>query len=743
MNKTLILGSGYLSNNLKKKIKNSEIYSAKQLYENLKYINNGTKYNLIINSFYSSKQLNNLTNYENFIIKSFLEVSKVLDKLNYKKINKVIYTSSSSVYGSIIDNSEQKDNLNRNLYSYTKLCCENLIKNFCDKNNLNYIITRVFNCYGKNNKFSIINKILTVINNNNYLEVYNGGNSIRDFIHVDDVAKIYNILIRDFKKGVFDIGTGKGIKISDLLNTLNFPKKKIKFKKNFNQEVDFSVANLSTFQEKLKNFKFKKVEDFFDNYSKKRIIKKYISNNVNQLTPYENNVVVYGAGYAGKKIAKKIIQNKNQNLLYFIDDDPKKIGKFLFKKKIISLDQLLKVKNQIRINKILIAIPSLDQSETLKIYEKIYTITENISSLPNKEYFRNKAINLTDLIEINVEEILNRKIFQINFKNLNRYKNKTVLITGGAGSIGSEICKQLLILNPKKIIIIDQSEYNIYLLNQKINNKKIHTYLLDINNTKILRNIILKNKVNFIFHAAAYKHVNLLENNQIVGIKNNLIGTLSVLKSIKKLKINFTLISTDKAVYPKNILGITKRASELVALNCALKKNFIKSKINIVRFGNVFGSQGSAIETFVNQIKNQKDLTLTSYNMKRYFMSIREACNLVLQSAILDYQNKIFVLEMGNQIKIFSLIKKILKFYGKSEKEYKIKIIGRNSGEKSSEKLAYSKKMTKTQINNLLVSNENIKKIKNMEKEIKNIENCIQENNTVKAISVVKKIIRN
>ena len=366
-----------------------------------------------------------------------------------------------------------------------------------------------------------------------------------------------------------------------------------------------------------------------------------------------------------KKIAKDLITKKNQNLMYFIDDNKKKIGKSIYGKKIISLEQLIKLSKKIKIDKILIAIPSLKENKVFDIYNKIFPITKNISSLPNKEYFKKKNVNFDDLIDLNVEEILNRKIFQINFKKLNRYQNKTILVTGGAGSIGSEICKQLILCKPRKIIVIDQSEYNIYLLNKKISSDKIQSYLTDINNTTILRDIIIKKKVDFIFHAAAYKHVNLLEKNELAAIKNNFIGTLSILRAIKGLSLNLSIISTDKAVFPKSILGITKRASEIIASNFSKNFAYKKTKINIVRFGNVFGSQGSAIETFVDQIKNQKEITITSFNMKRYFMSIREACNLVIQSSALELKDKIFILEMGEQIKIIDLIKKILDFLKK------------------------------------------------------------------------------
>lgn len=736
----IIIGNGYLSKNLNKKIKNSKIYSANELARNIKLINNLKKYNLIINSFYSSRELNNLESYENFINKSFLELSKVLDLINPKKINKIIYTSSSAVYGSIIDNSEVKDNLNRNLYSYAKLYCENLIKNFCNKHNKNFIIARVFNLYGEKNNFSILNKIADSLKNNKKITIHNKGVSIRDFINVKDVGKIYNLLLKEFKQGIFDVGTGKGIKIIDLINKLNIPKNKIILKKASNQEIDFSVANLNNYNKKIKSIKFSSIEKFFKIKNKKLII--YEAKDSNRLIPEINNVVIYGAGYAGKKIARKILKNKKENLIYFVDDDFKKVGNYIYKKKIISFNQLLSFKRKFNVDKILIAIPSLTNSERSKLYEKLMPITSSISSLPNKDYFRNKSINLNDLVEIDVEEILNREIFQISNKNIAKYAQKTVLITGGGGSIGSEICKQLQNSYVKKIIIIDNSEYNLYSLDLNYSNKKIISYLNDINDTEFIRNIIIKNKVNYIFHAAAYKHVGLLESNQGSALKNNFIGTLSVLRATKGLNVNLSIISTDKAVFPKNLLGITKRASEIIALNYGITKNFRNSKINIVRFGNVFGSKGSAIETFIKQIKNQRDITLTSYNMKRYFMSIREACNLVIQSAVLGYRNKIFTLEMGKQIKIFSLIKKILKFYNIKENQINIKIIGPKPGEKISERLSFSKNKIKTKIPKLYISVEKKIKIKNLEKKMENIEQFIESKKINKALSEIKLFLK-
>ncbi len=437
-----------------------------------------------------------------------------------------------------------------------------------------------------------------------------------------------------------------------------------------------------------------------------------------------NNLAIYGAGFAGKKIAKKIIEYKKQKIIFFVDDDIKKIGKKLFNIKIISLKELLRKEN---IGKILISIPSLNQEKITEIYKKLLPVTKNISVLPGKEYFKNKNINLEDLIDIKIEEILNRKIFQPSRKFLNKYKNKNIMITGGAGSIGSEICSQLLLLNPKKIFIIDQSEYNLYQLNLKFNSKKIVCKLIDINDSFILSKILKRNKIDYVFHTAAYKHVKFLEANPLIAIKNNTLGTISILEACRNLKINLTIISTDKAVEPKSILGLTKRASEILCLNMLKYKEFNKVNVNVVRFGNVFGSQGSAVETFVNQIKNNQNITLTSYKMKRYFMSIREACNLVIQSSILGYNGKIFVLNMGKQIRIIELIKKLLKLYNKNEKDFIIKEIGIFKGEKISEKLSYSLMKTKTKVKNLFISKEKIIKLNNSKNIIDNLKKLLKK----------------
>ena len=229
---TYILGSGYLSNNLKKKITSSKIFSAKDFIKNINHINRKKKINLIINSSYSVNKLNYFHSYKSFINKSIFEISKILDLLNPSIINKIIYTSSSSVYGSIRNDKDITEHNNRGIYAALKLSVESMIKNFCYKNNIKLSICRIFNMYGRNDNFSIIKKLDLARKNKFKLIIYNKGNSIRDFIHIDDVAVIYKNLLKTnnlFK--VYDIGTGKGLNIIEIINKVEINRDNIFFEK--------------------------------------------------------------------------------------------------------------------------------------------------------------------------------------------------------------------------------------------------------------------------------------------------------------------------------------------------------------------------------------------------------------------------------------------------------------------------------------------------------------------------------
>ena len=248
MYKTYIIGTGYLSSKLIKKIKNAEIVSAQKFILRLDSLNKDKKkFNLIINSFYSARKLSNLTSYKLFVEKSLFQISEIFDSLNPKLINKIIYTSSSSVYGSIGGKANIIDKNNRYIYSSLKISAENLVKNFSNKNKINFDICRVFNLYGVKDNFSIISKLLECKKTKSNIKIYNDGASIRDFIHVDDVVQIYIKLLNLKESNIFDIGTGKGIKIKDILINLNLSNKKIKFVKEKTLKLIALLPTIQTF----------------------------------------------------------------------------------------------------------------------------------------------------------------------------------------------------------------------------------------------------------------------------------------------------------------------------------------------------------------------------------------------------------------------------------------------------------------------------------------------------------------
>ena len=724
--KTIILGKrSFLSRRLDLKISSSVVFNYNEFKSFI--LNNKEKFNLIINSFYPSSKLDKIKSYNDFYNQSIGNISEVLDKIDPKKINKVIYTSSASIYGSISERQYENDNNNRSLYSSTKLLNEILLNNFCKKKKIQLIIARVFNMYGADDNFSIIQKLIKANKNNQKIIINNEGNMVRDFIHVDDVCKIYSKCLKLKKSLLFDVGTGYGTKIIDILSFLKISKKNIIFKKNKIDEIDHSIANISNIKKNFKNFSFLKIENFLKKETKFKKNKNHLikvkKDSTNTINNYLNGSVVYGCGFAGKKIAQKLIKLNNRSISYFVDDNKNLIGKKYLGKKIISCNDLITISKKKIISNIIIAIPSMPDEKLMSLHTKLFPLTLSITALPNKQNLLKKnEVTIQDLKNLELSDILNRKIFNIDKKSVKNFNNKCILVTGGAGSIGSEISQQLLKANPSKLIIIDNSEYSLFKIKQKLGtNRNIKYILLDINRKKQIKKIIKINKVKYIFHAAAYKHVNFLEENLISAVRNNIISTISLLESIKNTDINLIIISTDKAVEPINVLGMTKRASEIIALTMSKEADFKSSNISIVRFGNVFGSAGSAIEIFKNQIKNDEPITLTNIKMKRFFMSIREACNLVLKASQLKHSSSIFILKMGKSIKIIDIINKMFDLMKKENQKLKIKIIGKFKAEKINEKLT-NKKLKNTSINEISITRDKILSYRKVQSFLKNLD---------------------
>ena len=714
MTHNIIIGKrSFLSLSLKKINKKNIILSTHDLSDKsiIKKINQYKKVNLVFNNFYPSSKLNFLKyqDYDEFKKLSIQPILDLFKNINVKKINKIIYTSSSSVYGLIENlNSETKDKFNRELYSSFKLACEKIIINFANKNNKKYYILRLFNTYGnKNDHFSFIEKLLRAKNKTNIFLI-NNGSSIRDFIHLNDIAKIYNqILEKNIKKGIYDLGTGKGSLIKDIVELVNINKKKIT-KINQIEEIQNSVADINSLIKQIGNFKFVNLNFFIKknikNYNKIKIIseRKIVNKKIK-----ETGVVIYGGGHAGKQIFKDLITN-NENVLFIVDDDVKKQNTIYENCPIISYQNLLKLKNFKNIKTIYLAIPSLGKGKKETILKKIKNNFFDVRFLPEKKFLLSDQISLNDLNINEINNILNRK--QIKIKKIKKLNKKVTLVTGAGGTIGSEICRQLIQQKVKKIIAIDKSEIAIYNLKNELGNSVISYKLIDINDQYFLEKLIIREKIDFIFHAAAYKHVNILEKNIFPAVKNNIFSTYNVCYLAKKHSCEMIFISTDKAANPKSILGYSKRFAEKICeyFNTFKSKDFIK----IVRFGNVFGSSGSAITSFLDQINMDKPVKITHMKASRFFMTIMEACHLVLQTTEIKSSKKIFVLNMGRPLNIFRLAKDLGKIKSKINPNYQFRyeVIGLQPGEKLHETIVDKQEIiTKHNSEIFLVKNKKYK----------------------------------
>lgn len=692
---TLIVGQrSLLSKHLNNKIKNSRIISTKE-FLNLKL---NSKTNLIINFFYPSEKIKNIESYKKFLDKSLIKLGSGIERLNTKFINKIIYTSSSSIYG-LNNQIKQIDYGNRKVYSASKLLAENLIINFCSKKRISYTIARVFNLYGSNEKFSIISKLYNAYRYKNSFTLNNKGSAIRDFISYDEVTEIYEKILKNKKSEIVDVGTGNGTKIIDLVNIL---KNKIKIKNTIANEIGFSVSDINKYNSNLKKNKFENYLKKIFNIKKNFYLEKYYPEKNYSFKDYIKGVIIYGAGNAGKQFYDLQKKNNLNRTFCFVDDNKNKQNKFIDNKKIISFNELLNISRNRVITNIIIAIPSLKKEKLKKKINQLKKLSLNVSYIPLKSNLLQDKITLEDVNYSDLISIFDRETYQLNTKLLAKFKGKNILVTGAAGSIGTAICSKLQNLKVKKIVALDKSEIGIYNLTNNFKTKKIKFILGDISRKSILENIKKKYNIDLIFHTAAYKHLNILEENVCEAVRNNIFGTLNLINVFKKKKL--VVISTDKAVKPTSILGLTKRISEIISLNYVEKS----LKIIVVRFGNVFASQGSAINLFLNQIKSGGPVTLTNKNVERYFMSSSEAANLVLQGSQLKENRKILVLDMGKAIRLVNIVKKLIEIEKLTNPSRKIKIeyIGLKKGEKLKENLFINKLKRSTSHRNILIASD-------------------------------------
>ncbi len=489
-----------------------------------------------------------------------------------------------------------------------------------------------------------------------------------------------------------------------------------------------------------------------------RFLIKLIYSNINYNK--KRNVAIFGANREGREILSILYQSFNYNPILFFEEDNSIIGTEINGLKVYSLDNNLDLISKFKIDLLLIT------SETPPHKIKKYFIDSphnqplEIKTTLDPSSLLNLSDNSNSLREVTIEDLLHRKPIKPNLDLMKKnIYGKVVFISGAGGSIGSQICREILECFPRKIIMFDHSEFLLYKIYEEVKNKiinkkskcKIEPILGSTQNYNLLDAIFKENKISIVFHAAAYKHVDLVEKNIFEAAKNNIIGTEFICKVSYKYNVkNFILVSSDKAVRPTNYMGATKRVSELVCQS--YKKNIKKTKFSIVRFGNVMGSSGSVIPKFDEQIRNGGPLTVTDEKVTRFFMTIQEAAQLVVQSISLAKGNDIFILDMGKPVKIIDLAKKMIFLKGFSpclEKDTKnhldlnskyisIKITGLKTGEKLHEELMFENKPLKTEHPRIFFVNEKNMPSSAYNKLIKQLNLCYCENDVKKLKLLLK-----
>ncbi len=412
-------------------------------------------------------------------------------------------------------------------------------------------------------------------------------------------------------------------------------------------------------------------------------------------------VLIYGSGQSGRQAAHSIRAAETMTVVGFIDDNKTLHGGTIDGLKVYGLDQLQRLKEVAGVSDVLLALPSTKRSRRSEILAELSRRRVHVRSLPNLADFADGTLQLSDLKEVDIDDLLGRDVALEVEVNDVLHQGKVILVSGAGGSIGSELCRQIILLEPKKLVLLDHSEFNLYTIEQELSelirqqDLKIDLLpkLASVLDKENLRDILKSEKVEIIYHAAAYKHVPLVESNIVASINNNVWGTLNLAKISLELGVQkFILISTDKAVRPTNVMGASKRIAEMILQSLADCNS--STCFSMVRFGNVLGSSGSVIPLFRKQIQDGGPITLTHPEVARYFMTIPEAAQLVLQAARMSQGGEVFILDMGEPVKILDLAKKLIELSGLSLRDDQnqhgdiaIEVSGLRPGEKLYEEL--------------------------------------------------------
>jgi len=416
-------------------------------------------------------------------------------------------------------------------------------------------------------------------------------------------------------------------------------------------------------------------------------------------------VLIYGAGSSGRQLAAALTSSAELNVVGYLDDDPKLKGGIMGGLSIYDPTDLTELVQTLNVHNVLLALPSVSRQRRNEILEQIRKARVNVRTLPDLTALAQGRIAVSDIRELEIEDLLGREAVAPRQELLDKATlGKVVMVTGAGGSIGSELCRQILRCGPTHLILVDQNEYALYaihgellkfseLYQQKV---QIVPILCSVRDRDRMEHIIMSWRPQTLYHAAAYKHVPLVEQNAVEGIKNNVMGTLITAQAAEKYGVsNFVLISTDKAVRPTNVMGASKRLAEMVLQALSAKKEIgTQTNFSMVRFGNVLGSSGSVVPLFRQQIKDGGPVTLTHPDITRYFMTISEASQLVIQAGAMADGGDVLLLDMGEPVRIADLARRMIDLSGLTVRsddnpdgDIELSVTGLRPGEKLYEEL--------------------------------------------------------
>ncbi|MGV3002044.1 polysaccharide biosynthesis protein [Vibrio sp. E150_018] len=457
------------------------------------------------------------------------------------------------------------------------------------------------------------------------------------------------------------------------------------------------------------------------------------------------NVFIYGAGATGRELAYSLAHGEKYNPAILFDDDPSKVGQVIHGVKIHSSSDFHRLQPLYQPVKLLLAINNINKGERLRLVDRLSNLPIELQSVPSVEDIATGRAQTGEIKDLDIADLLGRTPVDPVPKLLSQnITNKNIMVTGAGGSIGSELCRQILKQNPNCIVLFELNEFNLYKIDQELQQAKKHlkyetkivAALGSVQRQNRVEKLMRAYKVETVYHAAAYKHVPLVEDNIVEGIRNNVFGTWCVAEAAINTGVkNFTLISTDKAVRPTNVMGASKRLAELVLQ--ALSDRQSGTSFTMVRFGNVLGSSGSVVPLFKKQIRKGGPVTVTHPDITRFFMLIPEAAQLVIQAGAIGHNGQVFVLDMGEPVKILDLAKRMIHLMGMTEKateegnkkegDIEIRFTGLRPGEKLYEELLIGENVTGTCHPKIMTASEESLSWQEMEVVIKQLDSCCHD----------------